>query len=365
MAGGLRHRSSAIWALRFLRNTQPIARRPPAPRVGSDGIAKAKSFSRGTLSLVAPTCSDREFIRLVTEQGPAQAARLLGVTQRSVYARRNGLEKRTGHRVDGPTARRPVDAKHSARLHLEVGTGIVLIASDGHYWPGEATPAHRAFVQFTKELKPSLVVMNGDAFDGSRISRHAPIGWENRPEVIEELEAVQERLNEIETAAPRKSRLVWPLGNHDARFESRLSLQAPEFARVHGMHLKDHMGPKWEPCWSCWINNSVVVKHSYKGGMHAAHNNTLWAGKTIVTGHTHALKVAPLPDYNGVRWGIETGCLAYPYGPQFADYTEDNPRLWQSGFAVLTFHKGQLLQPELVRVFDNDHVDFRGALIRV
>src|SRR5690606_7816291 len=116
---------------------------------------------------------------------------------------------------------------------------------------------------------------NGDAFDGASISRHPPIGWEERPTVIQEIEACQERLGEIEQAAG-KARKVWTLGNHDMRFAARLASAAPEYAKVHGLRLEDHF-PFWEFGWSCWINDDVVVKHRHRGGIHAAHNSTLHA----------------------------------------------------------------------------------------
>src|SRR6185437_12296595 len=112
-----------------------------------------------------------------------------------------------------------------------------------------------------------------------------------------------------------------------------------------GVHLRDHF-PDWEACYSLFINNDVVVKHRLKGGIHATHNNTMWAGKTIVTGHLHSLKATPLTDYNGTRFGVDTGCLADVFGPQF-EYQEDAPRNHRSGFAVLTFHRVELLWPEL------------------
>jgi hypothetical protein len=71
-------------------------------------------------------------------------------------------------------------------------------------------------------------------------------------------------------------------------------------------------------------------------------------------------------DYNTYgRWGVQTGCLADPRGEQFIHYTEDAPTDWTSGFALLTYEQGHLLQPELVRVFDENKglVDFRGKLI--
>ena len=109
-----------------------------------------------------------------------------------------------------------------------------------------------------------------------------------------------------------------------------------------------------------------MIKHrGPKGGVHATHNNTIAAGKTMVTNHLHSLKVTPYDDYNGTRFGVDTGTLADPNGPQFLDYSEDNPKNHRSGFAVLTFRRGVLMWPEIVAVVDKDHVQFRGELIKV
>jgi hypothetical protein len=79
----------------------------------------------------------------------------------------------------------------------------------------------------------------------------------------------------------------------------------------------------------------------------------------------HSLKVTPFSDYNGVRFGVDTGTLAEIDGPQFTDYMEDNPANWRSGFAVLTIHKGRLLWPELVHRYAHDKIEFRGQVIDV
>jgi hypothetical protein len=115
---------------------------------------------------------------------------------------------------------------------------------------------------------------------------------------------------------------------------------------------------------STWVTDDVVVKHRFKGGVHATHNNTVGAGKTIVTGHLHSLKVTPYADYNGNRFGVDTGTLAEINGPQF-DYSEENPQNHRSGFAVLTLADGQLLWPELVHKWSEGKVEFRGEIIDV
>ena len=310
-------------------------------------------------------CSDSDFLDLFKKHGAAGTARKLELDLRGVYRRRARLEAQMQEPITLRKPRlQPSVEKYPHRHDLKIDNGVVLVGSDSHYWPGEPSPAHRAFVKFCKLYKPKIVIKNGDELDGSRISRHPPIGWETRPSLIDEVEATKERLAEIEDAVGRKVPLVWPLGNHDARFETRLATVAPEYAQINGVHLRDHF-PRWTPCWAVWINDDVVVKHRYKGGTHAAYNNTVYAGKTMVTGHLHALKVSPFNDYRGTRWGVDTGTIADPQGPQFVDYTEENPKDWRSGFVFLTFKDGKLLWPEVVRVLDDDHVDFRGRVMRV
>lgn len=143
-----------------------------------------------------------------------------------------------------------------------------------------------------------------------------------------------------------------------------MAQNAPQYEGVQGFSLKDHFSA-WAPCWSLWINDDTVIKHRMKGGIHATRNNTLNAGKTVVTGHLHSLKVTPLTDYNSSRWGVDTGTLADPSGPQFVDYLEDNPTDWRSGFVVLTDYKGTLLWPEVVHVISQSQVTFRGQVLTV
>lgn len=279
----------------------------------------------------------------------AAAARMLGIPITTLKDRLTASE-RPQNQIKG-------------RIELEVENGTAVVFSDAHYWPGEPSVAHRALMHFIKTLNPSVVICNGDAIDGSSISRHPPVGWEDCPTVKEELDICQERLGEISEAAPNAIK-IWNLGNHDSRFTTRLAQVAPEFRDVHGTHLKDHF-PLWEPSWSTWVNNDVVVKHRATGGQHAPFNNTLKAGKSIVTGHLHSAKVTPYTDYNGTRYGVDTGCLADTYHEAFQGYCEDNCRDWRQAFAILTFIDRKLLMPELVLTWDRDTVQFRGELVKV
>jgi hypothetical protein len=320
--------------------------------------------------MTTPNISDAEFMELwKTHKSAAAIHKLIGGNIRTLQRRRANLETKYGLLLEAknPHGRpeRPKTAYERKQLGILNGVGIVF--SDAHYWPGIVTTAHKALLWAIKEFKPSFVVCNGDALDGASISRHPPSGISGKePSVIEELKACKERLGEIEEAAKEARhnvRLVYTWGNHDARFNARLATNAPQFAETYGFKLEDHF-PTWEFCMTVWPTEDVVIKHRYKGGVHATHNNTVGAGKTIVTGHLHSLKVTPYSDYNGNRFGVDTGTLAEPYGPQFS-YGEDNPLNHRSGFAILTFKDGKLLWPELVHKWDEDQVEFRGQIINV
>jgi hypothetical protein len=170
-------------------------------------------------------------------------------------------------------------------------------------------------------------------------------------------------IEEVAKAERHNVKLLFTFGNHDVRFANRLAQHAPQFRDVQGFKLTDHI-PDWEFCWSVWPTPDCIIKHRYKNGIHATHNNTVNAGVSIITGHLHSLKVTPFSDYNGCRYGVDTGTLAETDGPQFS-YAEGNPSNHRSGFAVLNFFNGKLLWPELVHKFDEDMVEFRGEVIDV
>ncbi len=320
--------------------------------------------------------SDEEVIAALKAAGGnrADAATALGIRERVLYHRMQGIEaKGLSVPEGGKNAKKRIT--HNAFYKEQIRDGVVLVGTDPHYWPNEFTTCQRGFLHFVRHMepRPKTIVLNGDVFDGARVSRHPKIGFmERRPTVADELRVCQERLTEIEDAAPPGCSLVWPLGNHDLRYEAFLAANAPEYEHVEGMHLKDRF-PLWQPCWSFWINEGepgwTEIKHRFKGGIHATYNNAMRAGVSVVTGHLHSLKVYPWTDRRGTRYGIDAGTLAEvegdQIGAQFVNYLEANPVDWRSGFVVLTFKDGRLMWPEIATKWDEDHIEFRGNLIRV
>lgn len=313
--------------------------------------------------------TDDEFVSAWKQSGgvPAQVSRNLNLPLRNVYARRRSIEQKLGILLDSANPGKVSRPKaHVTKIGFRITedvTGPIPVFGDLHAWPGERSVAFAALVNLIPVLKPKMIVCDGDTFDGARISRHAPGGWANLPDVADELAAGQERLGEIESVAPAGCKLVHCVGNHDSRFTSKLAQFAPDYVRVKGMDITDHF-PAWNFCWSVWLNEHTVIKHRVANGVHAAFNNAVKSGKNIATGHTHRLQSTMFSDYNGVRFGIECGTLSEisTESDKFA-YAEDNPMNHCQGFAVLTFAPdGMLLEPEFCRVI-NGRAYFRGQAV--
>lgn len=312
-------------------------------------------------------CTDEQFIAAWKETGgylKAIKERFGFSCVRAVSDKRVRTEKRHGISLPSAAANssRNTEVKrlNARRIELSLANGTILIGSDAHVWPGPLTTAQRGFLKMAERLKPDVVVLNGDVFDGAKISRHPAGIWEqeSRPNVKAELDACQAFVSSIK--APQR---IWTWGNHDARIEYTLAAAVPEYQGVPGFALKDHF-PEWQFCMAIFVNDNLVIKHRYANGVHAVYNNAVKSGRSIVTGHLHSLKVTPWTDYNGTRYGVDSGTLADPTSKQF-DYSEENPSNHRAGFVVLTIRDGKLLMPELVQVWDEEHVEFRGELVQV
>ena len=316
-------------------------------------------------------CTDEQFIKAWNECGGYHKTMMekFGFgSGAAVGLRRRTIEKRqkiTLHSAAPNSMRNAATRRqHNRRIERHIENGIIIVVSDVHRWPGKLTTAQRGAIALCERLKPSMKIINGDLFDGAKISRFPAAIWamEKRPNVAQELEACQDFAEPFRQASVNGED-IWLLGNHDMRMEGRLAAVAPEYEGVKGFHLADHF-PGWQFGMSLFINDDLVIKHRYANGIHAVYNNAVKSGRSIVTGHLHSLKVTPWTDYNGTRYGVDTGTLADPHGPQF-DYAEENPLNHRSGFVVLTIKSGRLLMPELCQVWDEDHVEFRGELVRV
>lgn len=314
----------------------------------------------------APACPDDEFMKLFNELGATRLSKHLDVSERNIYSRRRAIEARYSAEIPAPG--RPITFRYPGRIELELRSGTVLVGSDLHIWPGEPSTCLRAFKKFVDDIKPSVVILNGDVMDFPRISRH-PQNWEKAPDPWEEIEAAQDHLSDIVQRCKRGARKVWTIGNHDQRFEASIANASPQFKNVKGVHLADHFSV-WEKAMSCMINFDIepartMVKHRLAGGLHATYNNVKRAGTHIVTGHLHAQNVRSVSDYRGFDlYGFDTGCIAEKNHRAFT-YTEDAPADWRSGFGLLTYMNGRLMPPEMITKWGDNSVVFQGEIIKV
>jgi predicted phosphodiesterase len=304
----------------------------------------------------AQRVSDEKLIELFHLYGsPEKISKATGLSVRGVYLRRRKIEAKRGislvshqshNSPDALKLDRSVRTMAPKKLDFECPNGTVVVASDCHYWPGEPTVAHQALIRVIKKLKPKAVVLNGDVLDGARISRHDPLYGIDPPSVKQELDVCMERLGEIEKAS--RSALIWLYGNHDTRLWRYIRVNSPEVSGLPGTDIFDYF-PGWRHGYLLEINKDTIIKHRWHNGIHATYNNTLKSGRNIVTGHLHKLQITPWGDYDGRRYGVDSGTLAEPDHESFA-YLEGNPVPWASGFVVLTFKDGKLLHPEICEV---------------
>jgi hypothetical protein len=328
--------------------------------------------------MAAPLVSDDAFIALWNQHHSAiKVANDIGTDARTVSLRRRSIERRHGIRLATIDHRPAYDQSQFLVTHdrvevkMQVQDGVVLVINDQHFWPGYVPVMHRAFCYLAKKLQPFALIWNGDVTDMSTVSRWPSIGWEKKPTVKEELDAVKDRSHEVLKACPNAKR-AWTAGNHDLRFETRLACAVPQYEGVHGIHLKDHF-PEWHPAWYVTVNEGTPshteIRHRQKNGIHASYNNTKETGVTLVTGHDHRADVVPYDDRRGRRYGVRTGMGAdSARDPMFVNYVEGRQCQWQSGFAVLTYKDGNLLCPELALKtpeFGDGTFQFRGEIISV
>jgi hypothetical protein len=315
------------------------------------------------------SCSEKEFIDLFKQhRSPSKVAQVLGMSERGVHRRKKRIEQSFGIVLEcNDNQGRPkfTIPENKMRCEYELKNGVIMVGSDCHYNPNYVTTAHRAFVHFIKVLKPSMCVLNGDLFDFAQISTHHRIGYQQHPTVQQEIEEVQNRLGDIEKVRPAGCILHRTIGNHDLRYDGKLSNVLPQYEGVKGMCLDDHL-PGWSSSWSLVVNGNTMIKHRWHNGIHAVYNNILKGGMSMVTGHLHSLKVTPWTNYRGDLYGVDTGMMAAVKDDQFL-YHEDASVNWRAGWAVLTYINGHLMPPELCQVINEDEglVFFRGQLYTV
>jgi hypothetical protein len=291
----------------------------------------------------------------------ASAARAVGVARQTLQGRIEASKRlypdlnfNKPQAIDQKTKRE--QWLYPAQLSFDIRGGSVLIGGDAHIWPDVDTVTMKAFIQVARQIKPTAIILNGDIIDGARVSRHGNKLGSYAPKVSDEIDSAKAWMAKL----PRCNHRIFTIGNHDERVDNYLANHASELDEYTG-RLSDRF-PMWEFCYAATINDRVEVRHRFRSGIHAAYNNALNSGVTMVSNHTHAQNVTAVRNRLGTHWGVETGMLGDPNHKSF-QYGEGAPSRAHCGFAVLTFDEsGILLPPELCQMIDGRPV-FRGKYV--
>lgn len=241
-------------------------------------------------------------------------------------------------------------------VHIEAPNTTWIIGSDLHIWEPNPPLIYKAFCAVAKKLKVDGIIMNGDVIDGGRVSRHPTLLHNYAPKIDEEVECAKEWFKMLPNARHR----LWTLGNHDIRINNYVANNATELAD-YVPSLFSHF-PTWDIAYAFTINEQAEIRHRFRSGIHAGYNNSIHAGITLISGHTHQLQITAIRDRRGTRWGVETGMMNDPNGPQF-EYAEGQPSRANQGFVVITFdEEGHLMPPEICELVNGRPV-FRGEYV--
>jgi hypothetical protein len=331
--------------------------------------------------MVAPKISNDEVIEYLKKGlSPVEISRIKGMAESGSFnSRIRRIAEQAGISYGNLRQKKPAHGvehnflhtvKADRRVHkLKIQDGIILVGTDPHYSRIDRISAsHRAFCQLLThpDIKQDLkaVILNGDIGDFGSVSRFPRGPWRNEkaPDIREELEAIQERLGEIESNCSKKTTLLRTLGNHDDRFEARLSFAAPQYEGMAGTRLKDHI-PRWDECERIDVNEDCEFVHNIRNGTVGRDRaNVLATGHSTVVGHSHQLHIFPQTWRRGTYYGVCAGTLADLDDDVFA-YTGSRPKEWQSGFVVMTWYNGKLLYPEVGYNHDGK-VYFRGKEVK-
>jgi hypothetical protein len=250
-------------------------------------------------------------------------------------------------------------------LSWEVLDGTVLAFSDIHVDPAEPiSTACRAVIELAAELQPKLICCAGDLLDLAAISRHPRIEWDPSPRVVDELRAGRDLLRQVADAAPEAA-LFFAIGNHERRWAEYLASQAVGIEGLPGAELGYWM-PEWSTCFRLNINPQarfpLILKHRQAGGKTAAARNVQTFGTHVACGHTHQSSIVPHTNALGTIFGVDLGCCANVKSRLFARYTEAAPMNWRSSFGLFHFEGGEMVDPELVRVTQEDPQPGHGKI---
>lgn len=240
-----------------------------------------------------------------------------------------------------------------------------IVINDLHI-PYHDKEAVRLVKTFIYDTQPEALFINGDLLDMFEISKYSDEG--GKPvSLIEEIEQGKAFLSELRNNLP-DTRIVYIFGNHEHRFQTYLSHNAPKLMGLQGMRLREQLECDRldvEVCYSkkreSYIKHrGVLIGHFDKVNKHSAYTakNLLDSyGYTLIQGHTHR---------GGSHFRTHLGTQVASYENFCLCDMEDtwllNPN-WQHGFSVIDYinRKPYIIQlPIVEKKFKFNGREYKG-----
>ena len=209
---------------------------------------------------------------------------------------------------------------------------IYVVMGDFHH-PYLDKKAFHAALDVVCTFDDPHVVLLGDFLDCTSFSKY-PKGLAERSSWKTEVREATKCLDDIGILT---SNIHFLHGNHEARFDTYITKQAPELeggvppiSEVLGFEdrgIIDHGQAWYIPTLDLtFTHGSLVRKHS----AYSAKAMQEKTGGSLMMGHTHRLGAFFYTDWNGTRRAYENGCLCRMDLP----WLKDKPN-WQQGFSVV------------------------------
>lgn len=244
-----------------------------------------------------------------------------------------------------------------------------LVGSDLHF-PHHHEGAFEVFLGLADRVRPTEVVIDGDAFDFSQLGKYVKNPNHYVP-LQDDIDLCREKiLGRIQAAAPESvHRFI--VGNHEeGRWHSYLWTKCPELSSLRCLTMEavlglTEMGWVWQP-YDYWVTDALVIYHGDRhtnnlggGSAMSARKEQIDMGVSTITGHTHHAGAFFRHDRSGYRVSYEIGCLCDEERMQAAGVTAKRTPTkthdWHHACALIRYRPGHsAFRVELIPII-TDH----------
>ena len=243
--------------------------------------------------------------------------------------------------VGGPVTKR----KGLQRADVE----HVMVCNDVHA-PFQDAFADHAFTKRLDDVKPEILVLNGDIADLMSMSLHDD--GQRRPLLREELEPVHDWLSD-KRRRMGKRKIYFLEGNHEHRYQRYIQKKAPELVGIETtaslLRLQD-FGIGFTGIDHVLRLGKLGFTHGNRriSGANFARAHLAKYGCNLSIGHYHQAQIHTQPVYGENQWHVR-GVFAIPcLAPVTADYVA-GPSGWTQGHGeVWIERKSGLFTPDVV-----------------